>query len=90
MSCWVGGDFLTSDLFGNTVASAILLGLPFAASSYQHEVAGHSLFIAVTYILNKALLSNILHLDPASLNPKFLYSQSISVSENAASYDFTL
>lgn len=66
MSLLPRGSFLASDPFGNTVASATSFGLPFVAPSYQHEEVGHSLFIAVPHILNKHMLSNILHLDPAS------------------------
>lgn len=48
--------FLAFNLFGNTVASAILFGLP--------VVVAHSLCIIVAHILNRHMPSNILYLDP--------------------------
>lgn len=63
--------FLSFRSWGNTVTSVILFDLRFVASSYQHEVVEHSLFIAVTHILNKDILSYTLRPALAWQLPKF-------------------
>lgn len=78
MSLFPVTSLLAPEHFVNTVASATSFGVSCVAPSYQYEVVGHLLFIIVTYLLNKHLLSSILHLDSA---PYLQNSNAVCLSE---------